>query len=276
MDSLTNAVAIVTGAASGIGRATSHSLARRGAKIVVADIDMPGAQAVAALIAADGRQALGVGCDVSSESAFDELRRLALDHYGRVDIVMNNVGVLTSGLPDHLPIHEWQRIIDINLMSVIRSNAAFLPLLIEQRHGHIVNTASFAGLFTYSFDRLPYAATKAAIVQISEGLRLYLRPQGIGVTVLCPGPVMTNIISSMPPTFGPAVPIRGPGDQFALLCPDEVGEKVADAIVNDTFMVYTDDQVRDVLVERASDWNAFIAKQTDAVTRTTVHTEPSD
>ena len=160
-------------------------------------------------------------------------------------------------------------------MSVIRSNAAFLPLLIEQRHGHIVNTASFAGLFTYSYDRLPYAATKAAIVQISEGLRLYLHPQGIGVTVLCPGPVMTNIASSMPPTFGPAVTLRGPGDQFALLHPDVVGEKVAEAILNDTFMVYTDDHVRDVLVERASDWNAFITKQTDALNSSEVDTKLS-
>ncbi len=90
---------------------------------------------------------------------------------------MNNVGALTRGLPDHIPVHEWHRIFDINLFSVVRSNDVFLPLLVEQGSGHIVNTASFAGLYTYAYDRLPYAAAKAAVVQLSEGLALYLRPK---------------------------------------------------------------------------------------------------
>ena len=85
------------------------------------------------------------------------------------------------------------------------------------------------------------------------------------MTVLCPGPVATNIIASLPPTFGPDVPMRGPGEQFAVLMPEVVGEQVADAIVSDTFMLYTDTRVRDILVERATDWNAFIARQTDEV-----------
>ena len=132
--------------------------------------------------------------------------------------MVNNVGVLTNGLPEDIPVTEWQRILDINLMSVVRSNAAFLPLLLDQGSGHLVNTASFAGLFTYSYDRLPYAATKAAIVQISEGLAIYLRPKNIGVTLLCPGPVLTNIAAAVP-TFGAGAPLRTPGEQFELLRP---------------------------------------------------------
>ncbi|WP_319457367.1 MULTISPECIES: SDR family oxidoreductase [unclassified Mycobacterium] len=266
MTSLTNAVAIVTGGASGIGRATAQSLARRGASVVIADVDVDGARTAADEIHTAGGRSAAVSCDVTVDSTFDELRDFAIERFGQVDVVMNNVGVLTSGRPDHLPVREWQRIIDTNLMSVVRSNAAFLPLLIAQGHGHVVNTASFAGLFTYSYDRLPYAATKAAIVQLSEGLRLYLQPQGIGVTVLCPGPVLTNIMATMPPTFGPEVATRPPGAQFGLLTPDVVGEQVAEAILADTFMLYTDPKVRDVLVERASDWNAFIAKQIAALT----------
>ncbi|WP_319435634.1 SDR family NAD(P)-dependent oxidoreductase [Mycobacterium sp. RTGN5] len=269
MQSLQGATAIVTGGASGIGRATAHSLARREANVVVADIDASRSEGVAAEINQAGGHAAAVVCDVGADSAFDDLKTFAIDRFGGVDVIMNNVGVLTSGRPDHLPINEWERIININLMSVVRSNATFLPLLIAQRHGHIVNTASFAGLFTYSYDRLPYAAAKAAIIQISEGLRLYLHPQGIGVTVLCPGPVMTNIMATMPPTFGPSVETRPPGAQFAVLDPQVVGEQVATAILDDTFMVYTDDQVRDVLVERASDWNAFIARQSDGFSRPT-------
>ncbi|WP_396654132.1 SDR family oxidoreductase [Microbacterium sp. PRC9] len=80
----------------------------------------------------------------------------------------------------HIDVDEWQRVLNINLMPVVRSNAAFLPLLLEQRAGHIVNTASCAGLYSHAFDRLPYAASKAEIIQLSGGLALYLRPKGIG------------------------------------------------------------------------------------------------
>jgi NAD(P)-dependent dehydrogenase (short-subunit alcohol dehydrogenase family) len=261
MDSLAAKVAVITGAGSGIGRATAMSLARRGAAVVIADINIERARSVADEITDTGGRAAGVGCDVSTPNAMEDLKATTLAHFGRVDVVMNNVGVLTRGLPDHLPVSEWERIININLFSVVRSNAAFLPALLNQGHGHIVNTASFAGLFTYSFDRLPYAVSKAAIVQMSEGLRMYLQPKGIGVSVLCPGPVITNIVESLPPAFGPEPQLRVPGTQFELLEPDHVGEQVAHAILADTFMIYTHDNVRDLLVERASDWNAFIDKQ---------------
>jgi NAD(P)-dependent dehydrogenase (short-subunit alcohol dehydrogenase family) len=263
--SLRGATAVITGGGSGIGRATAKSLAARGARIVIADIHAEHARQAAADIVESGGQAVAITCDVAANHTFETLKDFAIDAFGRVDIVMNNVGVLTSGRPDHLPVDEWQRIIEINLMSVVRSNAVFLPLLIGQGHGHIVNTASFAGLYTYSYDRLPYAATKAAIVQISEGLRLYLGPQGIGVTVVCPGPVATDILATMPPTFGPDVQTGLPGKQFGVLLPDVVGEKIADAVLRDKFMLYTDDQVRDVLIERATDWNAFIAKQSATI-----------
>jgi NAD(P)-dependent dehydrogenase (short-subunit alcohol dehydrogenase family) len=264
MESLSDKTAVITGAGSGIGRACALSLARRGARIVVADINSEAAQATATLVAADGGTATAVHTDVAAEGAFDELKAATLDRFGRIDVVMNNVGVLTRGLPEYIPFAEWQRIFEINLLSVVRSNEVFLPLLISQGHGHIINTSSFAGLFTYSYDRLPYTAAKAAIVQISEGLRLYLQPKGIGVTLLCPGPVSTNISASRPPTFGPETVTRGPGPLFPFIDPAIVGEQVAEAILNDTFVVYTHPQVRDVLVERATDWNAFINKQTQA------------
>lgn len=267
MKSLHGATAVITGGASGIGLATAHSLGKRGAQVVIADIHADNVNRAAAELQSNGYPAESFVCDVATERAFADLRDFTLDRYGSVDIVMNNVGVLTSGRPDHLPVSEWERIININLMSVVRSNAVFLPLLIAQGHGHIVNTASFAGLYTYSFDRMPYAATKAAIVAISEGLRLYLHPQGIGVTVLCPGPVATNILATMPPTFGPEVQTGLPGEQFGIMLPEQVGEQVAEAILDDVFMLYTDGQVRDVLVERASDWNSFIAKQTEKLTQ---------
>ncbi|MGE2716648.1 SDR family oxidoreductase [Mycolicibacterium litorale] len=265
METLQDKVAVVTGGGSGIGRATALELARRGAAIVIAEIDPDRAASAAEEIRDGGGRSISFACDVADEGTFEALKDAALERFGRVDIVMNNVGVLTRGLPEHLPLAEWQRIIDINLMSYVRSTIAFLPPLLDQGSGHIVNTASFAGLFTYSYDRLPYAVSKAGVIQLSEGLRLYLAPRGIGVTVLCPGPVITNIIDSLPASFGPEPEMRGPGEQFALLTPDEVGEQVVEAVLDDTFMVYTHPDVRDVLVRRASDWNTFIDEKARAL-----------
>jgi NAD(P)-dependent dehydrogenase (short-subunit alcohol dehydrogenase family) len=260
MTSLEGATAIVLGAASGIGRGTARAMARHGARVVLGDVDGPGAAAAASEIRAAGGEAVGLAADVTTAEAFDRLRDTALDRYGRVDVVMNNVGVLTRGLPEHIPLEEWQRILDTNLLSLVRSNAVFLPLLIEQGAGHLVNTASFAGLFSYSFDRLPYAASKAAIVQISEGLR----PLGVQVTLLCPGPVATNIGASIR-SFGPETATRGPGPQFGVKDPDQVGDLVAGAVLDNRFFVPTDDQVVEVLRSRAADWDGYLAGQQQAM-----------
>jgi NAD(P)-dependent dehydrogenase (short-subunit alcohol dehydrogenase family) len=256
MDTLRDKVAVITGAASGIGRAIACALAGRGAHVVAVDLDNDGVAALAGDLSDRGAAALPQRADVSDPGAFDGIRDAALRRFGRVDIVVNNVGVL----PEDIPVAEWQRLLDINLMSLVRSNAAFLPLLLDQGSGHLVNTASFAGLFTYSYDRLPYAATKAAVVQISEGLAIYLRPKNIGVTLLCPGPVLTNIAAAVP-TFGDGAPLRIPGEQFELLDPAPVGELVADAILRNRFFVPTHPNVVEELRRRVDDWDAYIDYQ---------------
>lgn len=254
--------AIVTGAASGIGRGAARALARAGAHVVVSDIDLAGADAVAAAINEAGGIAFGARCDVARDGQFEALRDATLDRFGRVDIVMNNAGVILSGLPEDVPVSEWERVLNVNLISVARSNSVFLPLLLAQGHGHIVNTASFAGLYSYSFDRLPYAASKAAIFQISEGLAIYLRPKGIGVTVLCPGPVATNIMATSR-SWTEGVAVRGPGPEFAVMDADQVGELVVDAIRRNVFFLPTHPQVRERLVKRASNFDANLQEQID-------------
>ena len=172
---LSHAVAVVTGAGSGIGEASARSLARRGTGVVVTDIDEHRANVVAADI---GDHAVPARCDVTSSDDLEAMRDLALDHFGRVDIVMNNVGVPIFGNVEDIPLEAWQRVIDINVMGIVRSNLVFLPWLLEQGSGHIVNTASIRGLLPYGYDRLPYTATKHAVVGLSKSLAVCLRPQG--------------------------------------------------------------------------------------------------
>ena len=258
MRELRGKVAIITGAASGIGLACARALSQRGANVMA--VDLNATAELAADIASHGTAAAAHATDVSLPDAFVAVRDSALEQFGRVDIVMNNVGVLTNGLPEDIPITEWQRIIDTSLMSVVRSNDVFLPLLLRQGEGHIVNTSSFAGLFTYSYDRMPYAASKAAIVQVTEALAIYLRPKNIGVTLLCPGPVLTNIANNLP-RFGQGAPMRLPGDDFELLDPAKVGELVAEAILTNRFFLPTHAGVLELLRRRAEDWDGFIDYQ---------------
>ncbi len=179
----------------------------------------------------------------------------ALEEYGRIDIVMNNVGVLAMGPPETIPLEGWERVIDINLLSVVRSNLIFLPHLLSQGSGHIVNTASASGLLAHGFDRLPYVSTKHALVGLTESLALYLRPRGIGVTCLCPSGVVTNIAEQIT-TYGVAGRPRSP--DHPIVDASVVGDLVVDAIDTGRFLVLTASEVHDELMERASDMDAYI------------------
>src|SRR5204863_2786 len=175
---LEEAVAVITGGASGIGRATAIALAREGARIVIADVNIERAHEVANEIAALGSAAIVVPTDVGQDEAIDALRDAALSRFGRVDVVMNNVGVLAIGDPPDLPLSAWRRSIDLNLMSVARSINAFLPGLLHQGSEPIVTTASTAALWGYAYDHIAYSATKGGVLALSEALVLYTRPRG--------------------------------------------------------------------------------------------------
>jgi NAD(P)-dependent dehydrogenase (short-subunit alcohol dehydrogenase family) len=252
---LNGAVAVLTGAGSGIGRASAVSLAARGAYVAVSDIDTARAEETAELVLSTGGQAIAVEVDVAEQADLEQLRDEALARFGHIDIVVNNVGVLAMGAPEALPIEAWQRSVDLNLMSVARSNLVFLPLLVEQGRGHVVNVSSASGLLAYGFDRLPYVATKHAVVGVSEALALYLAPKGIGVTCVCPSGVATNILEQIT-VYGVSASPRAP--QHAVVMPDVVGELVAEAIANGTFLVVTVPEVLEELRERAADPEAYM------------------
>ena len=252
-------VAVVSGAGSGIGRASAMALAARGASVVVTDVNGERAETVADEIVAAGGAAFFAQCNVTDAAAVERVRDLALEEFGHLEIVMNNVGVLAMGPPETLPFEEWQRIIEINLLSLVRSNLVYLPHLIAQGRGHVVNTASASGLLAHGFDRLPYVTTKHAVVGMTESLALYLRPKGIGVTCLCPSGVVTNIVEQitffdMPDGVTPRSP------DHPVVEAEVVGEIVATAIEQGTFLALTTSMVQDELDERNRDIEAYIDK----------------
>jgi NAD(P)-dependent dehydrogenase (short-subunit alcohol dehydrogenase family) len=249
---LSNAVAVITGAGSGIGRAVAHSLARRGSRVVVTDLDMDRATTVAGEL---GPQGVAAQCDVTKVGDLEAVRDLTLERFGRVNVVMNNVGVLAVGPVEEIPLEAWERIFDINLMGIVRSNLVFLPLLLEQGSGHIVNTASTAGLLPYGFDRLPYTASKHAVVGLSESLALYLRPKGVGVSCLCPAGVATNIVEQIT-FYGQPAPPRGP--LFPVIDAASVGELVAEGIVDDRFLILTAPEAAEELRQHGADVDGYL------------------
>ncbi|MDB5445866.1 MAG: short-chain dehydrogenase [Phenylobacterium sp.] len=264
MKDLKGKAAVITGGAGGIGRGAALAFARRGANVLLADINEAGLAATAEEVRGLGVTAEFCACDVGQADTFERLRDQAKARLGGCDLLMNNVGVLIGGRPQDIPLSEWERILNTNLMSVVRSQAAFLPDFVARGSGHIVNVASMAGLYPYAYDRMPYAASKAAIVAISEGLFMYLRPLGVGVTMVCPGPVSTGISRSMK-TYGPPLGLRGPGPEFKAITAEEAGEMIAEAVLADRFLLLTHPEAKAYLQRRAADWDKFLIGQADEI-----------
>jgi NAD(P)-dependent dehydrogenase (short-subunit alcohol dehydrogenase family) len=201
-------VAVVTGAASGIGRALAEALAAAGSAVVVADLDGPEAEAVAAGIRAAGGEAEAMQVNVADAAAVDRLAAATLERFGRVDVLCNNAGVSTFNLMKDQTLDDWRWVFDVNLWGVVHGLQTFLPIMRSQgTPGHIVNTASVAGVLSGVAFIGPYAATKVAVVSISETLvqELAIDQTPIGVSVLCPSSVNTRVMESergRPPELG--------------------------------------------------------------------------
>jgi NAD(P)-dependent dehydrogenase (short-subunit alcohol dehydrogenase family) len=258
--------ALIYGAAKGIGRAVALEFARRGARVAVADIDLAEAEETAQLIAAGGGKAAALRCDVTSDASVREAAVAAEIALGAVDIVMNNVGGIVHGNPEDIPISEWQRILDLNLMPVVRSNAVFLPKMLARGAGFIVNTASFAGLYPFATTRMPYAAAKAGVIALSESLALYLEPQGIRVSCLCPGPVMTNVMAGMK-TWTAGVEMRGPGSTLDIKTVETVATTLADGMEAGRIIIPTHDEAWDTLARHGADPDGFIRSKIEEFAR---------
>jgi NAD(P)-dependent dehydrogenase (short-subunit alcohol dehydrogenase family) len=184
---------VVTGAGSGLGRALCQELARRGARIVVSDIDLDAAAATVSRLGS--ATAYAVRCDVTQLAEVERLAAECDRLLGGVDLVINNAGVAVGGLVGEVSIDNWAWIIGINLWGPIHGCHVFVPRLRAQRSGHILNVASTAGLIT-SPGLSPYCVTKSGVVALSETLWAELAEDGVGVSVLCPTFFQTNIVES--------------------------------------------------------------------------------
>ena len=187
------AVAIITGGASGIGRALSEALGRRGASVVLADRQAALTQEVAAGIRERGGQASAVELDVTDFTAVDQLVRATAQAQGRLDYMFNNAGIAIGGEVRVCHIEDWAAVLNVNLHGVVNGVQAAYPVMLSQGYGHIVNTASMAGLLPMPA-AVSYATTKHAVVGLSKSLRVEAAPYGVRVSVLCPGFIRTPIL----------------------------------------------------------------------------------
>jgi NAD(P)-dependent dehydrogenase (short-subunit alcohol dehydrogenase family) len=265
MKELAGKVAVVTGAASGIGFALSRRLGADGMKVMMADVEESALVSAAATLQAEGIDAAVTVTDVSDADAVDSLARVTVERFGAVHVVCNNAGVSGGGRAWQVPLPVWQWVVGVNLYGIVHGIRSFVPRLIEQGEGHVVNTASVAGLSAGPGSSV-YSATKHAAVAVSEALYHDLAALGspVGVSLLCPGFVRTRIHEAdrnWPSSRGPmpSAPAQ-PGTADARralreaiesgLDPAIVAVAVRDAIVDNRFWVLTHPELNGRILDR--------------------------
>jgi NAD(P)-dependent dehydrogenase (short-subunit alcohol dehydrogenase family) len=191
-------VAIVTGGGSGIGAALVRALTVRGAMVVIADIDEVGAKSVSDSVRADGGTVSTAVLDVRDSAAVADLVNQTAAEHGALDLMFNNAGIAVGGLVEELTLDHWDRVLDVNVRGVVHGVHAAYPLMLRQGHGHIVNTASLAGLVPGP-SLAPYAAAKHAVVGLSLSLRAEGASRGVRVSAVCPGFVDTPLLGRVNP-----------------------------------------------------------------------------
>jgi len=268
MNDLTGKTAVVTGGASGIGFAMAERFGSAGMKVVLADVEEPALDAAVERLASNGVDALGVVTDVSDIASVEALASAANDAFGSVHVLCNNAGVGgnangSGGTSVELP--DWKWVMDVNFWGVVHGHKAFLPGMIDQGEGHIVNTASMAGQFP---GHGAYSASKWAVVGITEGLFHQLQGSGVGVSCLCPGWVRTQILESARnrPEWAAPNPLADEEANAEAearrafikeqidtgMEPSGVAQMVHDAVVDGQFWIFTDMTMVAALADRFS------------------------
>jgi NAD(P)-dependent dehydrogenase (short-subunit alcohol dehydrogenase family) len=265
MDEFRDKVAVITGAASGIGRGIAERCAQEGMKVVLAGINEENLIPVEKELKANGAQVLSVPADVSKLSDIEALAQKALDVFGATHLLVNNAGVAAGGPVWECTWADWEWVMSVNLWGVIYAAKVFVPIMLAQdTDSHIVNTSSIAGVLPYH-PSAPYQVTKHAVVALSENLHtsLAVRDAPIGVSVLCPGWVKTRIMESArnrPPDLRDETVEISPERQAVLeefhqkveggLTPQQVADAVFNGVREKKLYVFTDTEYEPVVQER--------------------------
>lgn len=221
--------AVITGAASGLGRALAVCLARKGWKVGIADINDDGSKETQEMVT----QAGGIGavfhCDVSKPEVVKQMADHFFSMWNGVDLLVNNAGIAIVGVVGDIPLDNWKKIVDINFWGVIYGCHEFIPRMKKQGGGHILNIASAAGLLSVN-NMSPYNTTKAAVISLSETLKVEVAPDNINITVACPMFFHTNLVKNMGYTDPWELEISETAFQYSRTNADKVAQKIVKAV----------------------------------------------
>ncbi|MEJ6702551.1 MAG: SDR family oxidoreductase [Pseudomonadales bacterium] len=245
---------VVTGAGSGIGRALAQRFSANGARhVVCTDLDADSALETAALI---GEKATGEGLDVSDEAAIESLVQRLESKQGGVDIFVSNAGyALGGGL--NLPTEKWRQMMEVHTWAHLTAARAVIPGMIERGGGYLLSTASAAGLLT-QIDSAPYAVSKHAAVALAEWLAINYKDRGIGVSVLCPQAVRTNILGKPVAKDAKRKTNSNQAAQDGILEPESVADDCIAAIIDERFLVLPHKEVAKYFANKASDYERWL------------------
>ena len=261
MDELAGRVAVITGAASGLGRAMAVRMAAEGMRLALADVEADPLSALEQELVDGGTEVVADVVDVSRAEEVDRLAATAFERFGAVHVLCNNAGVVKRARSWDLTLDDWRWVIGVDLWSVIHAVRAFVPPMLQRGEpGHIVNTASMSGLLPIP-NLAAYSVAKSAVVALSEALQLDFDAEGaqIGVSVLCPGFIATRITESernRPADLGDSASVppvaRTTSGVASTMDAQEVAGHVVKAIRANRFWILTHDAYREVIRERAA------------------------
>jgi NAD(P)-dependent dehydrogenase (short-subunit alcohol dehydrogenase family)/quinol monooxygenase YgiN len=235
---LNEKVAVIVGGGAGIGAAGAAALAAEGVTVVIADIDQTAARNGAAKIVADGGRAVATRCDATSVSDLAALHTLALDTFGRVDIVWSHAGRALAGLLEQVPVDKWAELLDVNCMGPVKAFAEFAPSMVERGSGHLVITSSSLALFPEQIPvAAPYVLSKSALVGYARSLRAYLGPHSVGVSLLLPDATNTRHATDLPVVGLDAEAMARDLDVASLDSPERVAEALVAGLRDDRFFI---------------------------------------
>jgi NAD(P)-dependent dehydrogenase (short-subunit alcohol dehydrogenase family) len=234
---------VITGGASGLGRALALRFAADRWRVAIADLKVEEAEQTLAQVRAAGGDGLVQRCDVRADADWEALRQRVKDEWRGVDVIVNNAGVGAAGSLVETPLADWEWMLDINLLGVVRGCRTFVPMLLEQRSGHVVNVASFAAIASAP-GMVAYNVAKAGVLSLSESLRAEVFDEGVDVTVACPAFFQTNLLDSFrSPDPGVKAKVMRLM-QRARITADDVAGDIHRAVMNRRFLVISHEDAR--------------------------------